>query len=49
LIRRIPDLALREAGFDRLDHPAELIDLLDVFEAALLHPIGELFDEERAA
>ena len=40
---------MREAGLDRFDHAAELVDALDVVEAALLHPVRQLFDVIRAA
>ena len=49
MIRSVPDLALRKAGFDRFDHSAEAIDLLDVIEAALFHFVRQLFDEVGAA
>src|SRR2546425_5173712 len=49
LIRGVPNLALRESRLDRLDHAAEAVDLLDVLETTLLHPIGQLLDEIRAA
>ena len=49
LERRVGDLSLRIAALDRLDHPADLVDLLEVRVRLLLHPIGQRLHEIRAA
>ncbi len=36
-------------ALDRLDHPAELVDPLEVLVAELLHPVGQRLDEVGAA
>src|SRR5579884_3084957 len=48
-VRRVGDLALRVAGLDRLDHPAELRDVREVLLDLALHLVGERLDKVRAA
>src|SRR6185503_20499258 len=47
--RGLGDLALRVAPLDRLDHPAEALDLTQVALEALFHPLGEVLEVVRAA
>src|SRR5215211_512200 len=46
---RLGDLALRVALLDRLDHPAELVDLLELGIGRLLEPVRERLHEIGAA
>ena len=48
-VGRVHDLPLREAGLDRLDHAAELVDPAEVVEAAALHLRRQVLDEVGAA
>ena len=45
----VHDLALREAGLDRLHHAAQLVDAAEVLEGAVDHALRHLLDELAAA
>src|SRR5262245_59204017 len=49
LVRRLGDLALREALLDGLDHPAHPVDDVEVVVRAALHVEGEPLEEVRPA
>ena len=49
LVGRVGDLRLREAGLDRRDHAAHLVDLREVAPRRLLGPVGQRLDEIRSA
>ena len=49
LERGVGDLALRVVLLDRLDHPAELVDPLEVLVRRALDLVGQRLDEVRAA
>ena len=49
LVRRVGDLALREAALDGLDHAADLVDLVEVLVRVRLQLVGQRLDEVGAA